>query len=168
MAKNAIVSFVEAACADGSPETIPAADRVAVFDNDGTLWCEKPMAIQLDFILRRLAEMANTDAELRDRQPWKAAYERDYGWLASVIAEHYAGDDTNIPTLAGRDPGGVREHHVSTSSRLSRTHSCVAPAIPHSVAPTSTAPTSRWSSCSATWKRTASRTTSPPAAVATS
>ena len=41
------------------------------------------------------------DAELRNRQPWKAAYDRDYGWLASVIAEHYAGDDTNVPTLAG-------------------------------------------------------------------
>ena len=100
-AKDAIVSFVERACAAGSADTIPAADRVAVFDNDGTLWCEKPMPIQLDFILRRLAEMAQTDAELRNRQPWKAAYDRDYGWLASVIAEHYAGDDTNVPTVAG-------------------------------------------------------------------
>ena len=100
-AKDAIVSFVERACAAGSADTIPVADRVAVFDNDGTLWCEKPMPIQLDFILRRLAEMAKTDAELRNRQPWKAAYDRDYGWLASVIAEHYAGDDTNIPTVAG-------------------------------------------------------------------
>jgi len=100
-AKDAIVSFVERACAAGSADTIPVADRVAVFDNDGTLWCEKPMPIQLDFILRRLAEMAKTDAELRNRQPWKAAYDRDYGWLASVIAEHYAGDDTNVPTVAG-------------------------------------------------------------------
>src|SRR3954468_17548796 len=101
VAKDAIVSFVEGASAADSPDTIPAADRVAVFDNDGTLWCEKPMPIQLDFILRRLAEMAKADPELRNRQPWKAAYDRDYGWLASVIAEHYAGDDTNIPTLAG-------------------------------------------------------------------
>jgi phosphoglycolate phosphatase-like HAD superfamily hydrolase len=100
-AKDAILSFVERARADGSADTIPVADRVAVFDNDGTLWCEKPMPIQLDFILRRLAEMAKTDAELRNRQPWKAAYDRDYSWLASVIAEHYAGDDTNVPTVAG-------------------------------------------------------------------
>ena len=56
-------------------------ERVAVFDNDGTLWCEKPMPIQADFILRRLHEMAEADPELRDRQPWKAAYEQDYGWL---------------------------------------------------------------------------------------
>ena len=63
-AKEAIVSFVERACADVSADNIPVADRVAVFDNDGTLWCEKPMPIQLDFILRRLAEMAKTDAGL--------------------------------------------------------------------------------------------------------
>ena len=95
-AKDAIVGFVDRACADGSADTIPVDERVAVFDNDGTLWCEKPMPIQLDFILRRLAEMAEADPELRDRQPWKAAYERDYGWLAQVMAEHYAGDDTNV------------------------------------------------------------------------
>ena len=53
-----------------------------MFDNDGTLWTEKPMPIQLDFILRRLVQMAETDPSLRERQPWQAAYTRDYGWLA--------------------------------------------------------------------------------------
>ncbi|MGZ8741349.1 MAG: hypothetical protein ACXWXO_00340 [Nocardioides sp.] len=57
---------------------------MAVFDNDGTLWCEKPMPVLLDFILRRLAAMAEADPILRDRQPWKAAHERDYaGWPRS-------------------------------------------------------------------------------------
>jgi hypothetical protein len=41
------------------------------------LWVEKPMPIQLDFTLRRLAEQADADASLRDRQPWKACYEHD-------------------------------------------------------------------------------------------
>jgi phosphoserine phosphatase len=95
--RRAIVGFVERTVSDG----LPVEERVAVFDNDGTLWCEKPMPIQADFILRRLFEMAQHDPELRDRQPWKAAYERDYGWLGRVLAEHYAGDDTNLPTLAG-------------------------------------------------------------------
>jgi hypothetical protein len=54
----------------------PAEERVAVFDNDGTLWCEKPIPIQLDFILRRFAEQAAEEESLRGRQPWKAAYER--------------------------------------------------------------------------------------------
>lgn len=80
-------------------EAVPVGERVAVFDNDGTLWCEKPMPIQADFILPRLSEMAEADPQLRDRQPWKAAYERDYGWLGMVLAEHYAGDDTNVRTL---------------------------------------------------------------------
>jgi phosphoserine phosphatase len=60
-----------------------------------------PMPIQADFILRRLREMAQADPALRDRQPWKAAYERDYAWLGKVLAEHYADDDRNLPALAG-------------------------------------------------------------------
>jgi phosphoserine phosphatase len=100
--KDAILRYVdEAAGSDGSAGAVPVEARVAVFDNDGTLWCEKPMPIQLDFILRRLVEMAEADPTLREKQPWKAAHERDYGWLAKVVADHYAGDDTDLPTLAG-------------------------------------------------------------------
>jgi phosphoglycolate phosphatase-like HAD superfamily hydrolase len=95
-ARRAVMEFVERTVSEG----VPVAERVAVFDNDGTLWCEKPLPIQADFILRRLFEMAQADPELRGQQPWKAAYERDYGWLGKVLAEHYAGDDTNLPTLA--------------------------------------------------------------------
>ena len=93
--KAAVLAFVEKAATE-----LPVEDRVAVFDNDGTLWCEKPMPIQLDFFLRRLVEMAEDDPALQERQPWKAAYERDYGWLAQVLADHYAGDDTNLPVVA--------------------------------------------------------------------
>ena len=95
-ARLAIVGVVERAVSQ-----VPVEERVAVFDNDGTLWCEKPLPIQADFILRRLSEMAQADPQLRERQPWKAAYERDYGWLSTVLAEHYAGDDTNVRTLLG-------------------------------------------------------------------
>src|SRR3954449_13367825 len=98
-AKDAVLDFVQRISAEGSAEAITAAERVAVFDNDGTLWCEKPMPSQLDFILRRLAEMVEADPSLKDRQPWKAAHERDYAWLSRVMAEHYAGDDTNVKTL---------------------------------------------------------------------
>jgi phosphoserine phosphatase len=89
-AKQAISSFVEAA------QGLPAEERVAVFDNDGTLWCEQPMPIQLDFILRRLGEMAEADETLRERQPWKAVHERDHAWLGGLMPQHYAGDDTNV------------------------------------------------------------------------
>ena len=76
--RQAIVDFVETVTRDGGPGYVPPPERVAVFDNDGTLWCEKPMPIELGFVLHRLAEMCETDADLRGRQPWKAAYERDY------------------------------------------------------------------------------------------
>ena len=99
--KRAIVDFVARVTDEGGPDYVLPAERVAVFDNDGTLWCEKPMPIQLDFILRRLVEMAQEKPELQERQPFKAAFERDYGWFGKVMADHYAGDDTNIPTLAG-------------------------------------------------------------------
>jgi phosphoserine phosphatase len=99
-AKAAIVEFVERVTTPGGDDHVPPAERVAVFDNDGTLWCEKPMPIQLDFILRRLAAMADQDPELRTRQPWQAASTRDYGWLGQVITKHYHGDDRELPVLA--------------------------------------------------------------------
>lgn len=97
-AKQAIVEFVELTCAEGGT---PVDERVAVFDNDGTLWCEQPMPIQLDFILRRLTAMVATDPTLADRQPWKAVAEQDTAWFRALMAEHYAGDDTNVRTLLG-------------------------------------------------------------------
>ncbi len=97
-AKQAITQFVERTCGEGR---VPAEERVAVFDNDGTLWCEQPMPIQLDFILRRLAEMVTADPSLAERQPWKAVAEHDVAWFGALMAQHYAGDDTNVRTLAG-------------------------------------------------------------------
>src|SRR5881227_3518502 len=96
-ARKVLLEFVERTVSDA----VPADERVAVFDNDGTLWCEKPMPIQLDFILRRLVAMATANAELQERQPWKAAFERDYAWFGKVMDDHYAGDDRNVATLAG-------------------------------------------------------------------
>jgi phosphoserine phosphatase len=98
--KQAVLEFVGRTCGENGAEAVPIEERVAVFDNDGTLWCEKPMPMQLDFILRRLREMAVAEPALQVRQPWKAAYERDYDWLGSVLAEHYAGDDRNVKVLA--------------------------------------------------------------------
>jgi phosphoserine phosphatase len=99
-AMQAIIDFVGRTCGEDGSVAVPAEERVAVFDNDGTLWCEKPLPIQADFILRRLAEMAAAQPELGERQPWKAAAEGDAGWFGALMAEHYAGDDTNVRTLA--------------------------------------------------------------------
>jgi len=96
-ARAAIVEFVEQTVARG----VPVEERIAVFDADGTLWCEQPVPVEAVFILRRLAELAKTEPKLQDRQPWKAAYEHDNAWLGQVITEHYAGDDTKAKTLLG-------------------------------------------------------------------
>ena len=93
---QAIADFVETAARDVPPE-----ERVAVFDNDGTLWSEKPMPIELGFILQRWAAMAEEDASLRAKQPWKAAHEKDYAWLGGAIDKHYAGDDSDVKVLLG-------------------------------------------------------------------
>ncbi len=74
--RRAIVEFVERVTDEGGAEYVPP-ERIAVFDNDGTLWCEKPMPIELGFILVRLADMAEADESLREKQPWKAAHDRD-------------------------------------------------------------------------------------------
>ncbi|MFI7166803.1 HAD family hydrolase [Rhodococcus erythropolis] len=107
--KAAVLGFVERVTAEEGPDEVPPDDRIAVFDNDGTLWCEKPMPIQLDFILRRLVEMAEHDPELRTRQPWQAAYTKDYAWLNNVITAHYHGDDTTLKILAAGVLAGFAE-----------------------------------------------------------
>jgi phosphoserine phosphatase len=96
----AIVDYVRRVTTDG-PDFVPPVERVATFDNDGTLWCEKPMPIQLGFILTRLVELATADPSLRDRQPWKAAAEQDMAWLGGVVEKHYEGDDSDFKVLMG-------------------------------------------------------------------
>jgi phosphoserine phosphatase len=100
-AREAIVEFVERVTTEGGPDYVRPSERIAVYDNDGTLWCEKPMPIELGFILQHLAEMAEQDPSLRDRQPWKAAVERDHAWLGDAITKHYAGDDGDVHVLMG-------------------------------------------------------------------
>ena len=99
--KRTILRFVASVIDESSPHYVPPAERIAVFDNDGTLWCEKPMYIQLDFILRKLAARAESDPALRLRQPWQAAWEKDFAWLGEAITKHYQGDDSALHVLLG-------------------------------------------------------------------
>jgi phosphoglycolate phosphatase-like HAD superfamily hydrolase len=99
--KSAIIDFVRRVTTDSGPDYIVPEARVATFDNDGTLWCEKPMYIQLDFIVRRLAEKAAADPSLREQQPYKAAGAGDLQWFGAAITKHYQGDDSDLKVLAG-------------------------------------------------------------------
>lgn len=98
--KKAIVDFVARVTKEGSPDYIAPEARIAVFDNDGTLWCEKPLPVQADFLLRRIGEQAAQDPSLRDKQPWKAVWNKDYKWLSDVITKHYHGDDSDLKVMA--------------------------------------------------------------------
>jgi phosphoserine phosphatase len=112
--RRAIVDFVEGVSTEGGADYVPPADRIAVFDNDGTLWCEKPMPIELGFLLQRFVEMAADDESLRTRQPWQAAHERDYAWLGKAMTKHYSGDDSDMRTLMGAILQAFADHSVES------------------------------------------------------
>lgn len=116
-ARRAVVEFAERTVSAG----VPPEERVAVFDNDGTLWCEKPMPIQADFILRRLYEMAQDDPGLRGRQPWKAAYERDYGRRPLLAAGNSNGDIPMLEFTQHQDKPSLRLLVSMTTASASST-----------------------------------------------
>lgn len=93
--KTSIIEFVDRAVRDVAPE-----ERIAVFDNDGTLWCEKPAYVQLDFLVRRLAEQAAADPALADDPPYRAAASGDLSWFGDAVTRHYTGDDSAMKVLA--------------------------------------------------------------------
>jgi len=98
-ARRAIVDFVTRVTTAGGPDFVPQPDRIAVFDNDGTLWCEQPV-IQLAHIMERWVEMAQQNPALRDQQPWKAAVDKDMAWFRTAIKKHYGGDESDMPAIA--------------------------------------------------------------------
>jgi phosphoserine phosphatase len=85
-AREAILRFVRSVNNPG-PNFVPASERIATFDNDGTLWCEKPAYVQADFIVRKWKAMSAADPALAARQPYKAVMEGDREWLGSML-EH--------------------------------------------------------------------------------
>ena len=99
--RSAITDFVARVSEEGGSDYVEPDARVAVLDNDGTLWSEKPLPIQLDFTIRQLARLAAADPTLRDRQPYKAAYEGDQHWMGAAMVKHYHGDDGDLQLLMG-------------------------------------------------------------------
>lgn len=75
--KSAIIDFVESVTEATSPHFLPPEERVATFDNDGTLWCERPLQAQLYFAHDRLERLAAENPTLRDRESFKACLDVD-------------------------------------------------------------------------------------------
>lgn len=82
--KQAITRFVAAVTRDGSPDFVPVPQRIATFDNDGTLWCEQPMYVQLAFALDRVKALSNAHPEWKTQQPFQAVLDNDVAALAKA------------------------------------------------------------------------------------
>ena len=76
-AKQAIVAFVAKVTKEGSPDFVPPAERIATFDNDGTLWAEQPMYFQLLFALDRVKALAPQHPEWQDKEPFASLLKGD-------------------------------------------------------------------------------------------
>jgi phosphoglycolate phosphatase-like HAD superfamily hydrolase len=76
-AKKAIVEFVTRVTTEGSPDFVPAAERIAVLDNDGTLWSEQPIYFQLAFTLDRIKALAPQYPEWKEKEPFASLLKGD-------------------------------------------------------------------------------------------
>ena len=115
-----IERFVDDVTRTDSPHWLSPDERIAVFDNDGTLWPEKPIVAQLDFTIRRFAELARLDPDLRERQPYKSAWEGDRSWLNQAVIKHYQGDHADMQTLLAEVPGAFAGVTIEDYQTLAR------------------------------------------------
>ena len=98
-AKRAILDFVARTTTTGGGEFVPVPERIATFDNDGTLWCEQPYYFQLAFAIDRIKAMAPQHPEWKTKQPFKALLEGDKKTLAA------AGENALLPIIAATHSG---------------------------------------------------------------
>ena len=117
-AKQRIATFVKSVTTENSPHFVPRAERIAVFDNDGTLWPEQPMYFQLAFALDRVKTLAPEHPEWKSTQPFKAALEGDmktlfaggeHALLELVMATH-AGNTTEAFSQIVKDWLATAKH----------------------------------------------------------
>ncbi len=101
-AKKAIVNFVEKVTKEGSHHFVPVAERIAVFDNDGTLWSEQPLYFQAFFVFHQIKQLAPQHPEWKDKEPFASVLKGDYKAalaggehsLAALLAATHAGMTT--------------------------------------------------------------------------
>src|SRR5437867_3473753 len=96
-AKQSIISFVEKVTTAGSPDFVPVSERIATFDNDGTLWCEQPLPVQLCFVLDRVKALAPQHPEWKTKEPFASLLKGDlktalaggeHALLEIIVATH--------------------------------------------------------------------------------
>ena len=104
-AKQSIITFVEKVTKPGSPDFVPVPERIAVFDNDGTLWCEQPMPVQFYFALDRVKALAAQHPEWKTKEPFASLLKGD---LKDRARRRRPRDHRTLHGHAhGHDHGGV-------------------------------------------------------------
>ena len=113
-AKQSIIAFVEKVTKPGSPDFVPAGERIATFDNDGTLWCEQPMPVQLYFALDRVKALAPQHPEWSDdrafRLPAQGRFSKGTGRRRPCAARNRHG------YACRHDHGGIRADRARIGS----------------------------------------------------
>jgi phosphoglycolate phosphatase-like HAD superfamily hydrolase len=99
-ARDSIIDFVDRVTSDGTPDFVPVAERISVFDNDGTLWCEQPMYFQLAFAIDRIKTLAPDHPEWKDQEPYKSI-------LAGDIPAALAGVDKAVVEIITATHAGM-------------------------------------------------------------
>jgi len=102
-AKQSILAFVARVTTPGSPNFVPVAERIATFDNDGTLWCEKPLPVQLYFALDRVKALAPQHPEWKTQEPFASLLKGD---LKTALA---GGDHALLELLMATHTGNTTE-----------------------------------------------------------
>jgi phosphoglycolate phosphatase-like HAD superfamily hydrolase len=101
-AKDAITNFVARVTKVGGPDFVPPPDRIAVFDNDGTLWSEQPMYVQLAFLLDRVKALSAQHPEWKDKEPFASVLRNDLNAVAAAgekgLTELMAATHTGMTT----------------------------------------------------------------------
>jgi phosphoglycolate phosphatase-like HAD superfamily hydrolase len=106
--KKSITNFVARVTTQGGPDFVPPAERIATFDNDGTLWTEQPYYFQLAFALDRIKVLAPQHPEWKTKQPFKALLEGDKKTLAA------AGEAGLLPIVAATHAGMTTDEFSRT------------------------------------------------------
>jgi len=109
-ARRAILDFVARTTRQGGPDFVTPEQRIAVFDNDGTLWAEQPMYVQLAFAIDRVKALAGEHPEWKTTQPFKAILEGD---LKTALA---GGEEQLMPVIAATHTGITTEEFESIVS----------------------------------------------------
>lgn len=119
--KSAIIAFVGKVTTEGSPEFVPPAERIAVFDNDGTLWAEQPIYFQAQFLVDRIKALASRHPEWQTEEPFASLLKGDVkgvaasgeAGIAALMAATHSGMTTDEFAATVTEWIGTAKHRMT-------------------------------------------------------